>query len=432
MHVRQWLAMVSVLIVSVLLPAWSRASWAGGYPPTAAARAGGVARAQPGDSSAVAPVSVDVATRTEMPAISDRENECQRWAYRMSTRRPESATPCDADCDSAGGPRARFAPARLAAVASPPSPASTASEVIAPILTSASPTSTPTPTVSSRKRMGMPMRLVEMETPVRRASPAPEELTREDLSLADLRRTTPTPTPGPTPDGVRRRVRVPILMYHHVAMPPPNADRIRYDLSVPPDRFEAHLRYLRNAGYTTITLDDLLYYLTQGRPLPPKPLIITFDDGYRDTYTNAFPLLRAYGFTATFFIITDLVNQGHPDYLTWDMVREMKKAGMWFGAHGRTHMDLAKASHDQLVWQALGSTEVFQVELGEPARYIAYPSGAYDDEVIAVYRSAHYWAGLTTHQGMTQDSRRLFELPRLRVRHDTSVRKLAKILASRW
>lgn len=242
----------------------------------------------------------------------------------------------------------------------------------------------------------------------------------------------PTPTPGPTPDGIHRTARVPILMYHHIAVPPPDADRIRYNLSVPPRLFEAHLRFLKKAGYTTITLDDLIYHLTRGWPLPPKPVIITFDDGYRDNYTNAFPLLRKYGFTATFFLITDLVNHKEPGYLTWDMVREMKAAGMHFGAHGRTHIDLSQANLDQLVWQALGSTEVFQVELGEPARYVAYPSGKYNQQVIAVYKSAHYWAGLTTHQGVTQDSDHLFELKRIRVDHDTSVEKLQRLLELDW
>ncbi len=277
-----------------------------------------------------------------------------------------------------------------------------------------------------RHTLARPSTPTPTATPTATASPTPTPTPSPTSSP------TPTPTPGPTPDGVFRTARVPILMYHHIAQPPPNADRIRYNLSVPPARFEAHLRYLKEAGYTTITLDDLIYYLTQGRPLPPKPIILTFDDGYRDNYTNAFPLLKKYGFTATFFIITDLVNQGHPEYLTWDMVREMRAAGMRFGAHGRTHIDLSQADLDQLVWQALGSTEVFQVELGEPARYIAYPSGKYNDQVIAVYKSAHYWAGLTTQQGATHESTRLFELKRIRVEHDTTVERLQALLALDW
>jgi len=221
-------------------------------------------------------------------------------------------------------------------------------------------------------------------------------------------------------------------MYHHIDDPPPSVGRIRYNLSTPPRLFQDQLKMLRDEGYTTITLDDLVYHLTRGRPLPPKPVILTFDDGYRDNYTQALPLLKKYGFTATFFIITDVVNQHLPDYLTWDMVREMRKAGMHFGAHGRTHIDLSRASLAQLVWQALGSTEVFQVELGEPARYIAYPSGRYNRQVIAVYKSAHYWAGLTTHQGAVQDSDHLFELKRIRVYHDTTGLQLKYLLQMHW
>ncbi len=251
---------------------------------------------------------------------------------------------------------------------------------------------------------------------------------------------TPTPTPTasptpmwlPTPDGVHRTARVPIIMYHHIDAPPSKADKIRYNLTLSPELFEDHLRMLQAEGYTVITLDDLLLYLTRGRPLPPKPVILTFDDGYRDHYTQAFPLLRKYGMTGTFFIITDLVNQQHTEYLTWDMAREMRKAGMRFGAHGRTHIDLSQADLAQLVWQALGSTEVFQVELGEPARYIAYPSGRYNQQVIDVYRSAHYWAGLTTHQGVIQDSEHLFELKRLRVYPTTTGQQLKYLLEMDW
>ena len=80
-------------------------------------------------------------------------------------------------------------------------------------------------------------------------------------------------------------------MYHHIADPPPDADPIRRDLSVSPQAFEAQLRYLVRAGYQPITLRDLIYHLTLGAPLPEKPIILTFDDGYEDNYTNAYRYL---------------------------------------------------------------------------------------------------------------------------------------------
>jgi peptidoglycan/xylan/chitin deacetylase (PgdA/CDA1 family) len=106
---------------------------------------------------------------------------------------------------------------------------------------------------------------------------------------------------------VVRELRVPILMYHYISTPPPGADIYRKDLSVTPARFESHLQYLVRAGYQVVTLDDMLYALTQGRPLPPKPVILTFDDGYEDNYLNAFPLLQKYAMTGHFFSISDFV-----------------------------------------------------------------------------------------------------------------------------
>ena len=93
---------------------------------------------------------------------------------------------------------------------------------------------------------------------------------------------TATPLPLPTPDGVLRTLRVPILMYHYISVSPPGADAVRRDLSVSPEALEAHLRYLQQEGYTAITLRDLSMALQCGYPLPPKPIVLTFDDGYRD------------------------------------------------------------------------------------------------------------------------------------------------------
>ncbi|MCS7261247.1 MAG: polysaccharide deacetylase family protein, partial [Anaerolineae bacterium] len=101
--------------------------------------------------------------------------------------------------------------------------------------------------------------------------------------------------PVPTPDGVARTVDVPILMYHYISKPPPDADRYRRDLSLAPEDFEAHLAWLRSQGYQGITLHALVFHLVAGWPLPEKPIVLTFDDGYRDHYTNAFPLLQRYG-----------------------------------------------------------------------------------------------------------------------------------------
>ena len=227
---------------------------------------------------------------------------------------------------------------------------------------------------------------------------------------------TPTPTPLPTPDGVVREARVPILMYHHISAPPPDADDIRRDLSVTPQDFEAQLRYLKKAGYHSITLRDLIYYLAIGRPLPPKPIILTFDDGYRDNYTHAYPLLKKYGFVGTFFLITAPIDQGDEEYVSWDQVREMSAAGMEFEPHSYTHPDLRDQPVDYIVWQVLASKEAIEERTGKTARFFSYPSGMYDQQVVDVLRSAHFWGAVTINQGDRQSSEHPFELKRIRIR----------------
>lgn len=244
---------------------------------------------------------------------------------------------------------------------------------------------------------------------------------------------TSTPTPGPTPDGVARTLDVPILMYHYVSAPPADADVYRRDLSVTPEQFADHVAYLKAAGYMAITLDDLLYALTLGQPLPPKPIVLTFDDGYADNYENAFPILQQVGFVGTFFIMTDLVTDGASGYMTWPQIEEMARAGQRFGAHGRQdHRSLSGRSVDYLVWAALGSKENIEQHLGYHPRWIAYPSGEYDAQTIAVFKSAGYWGGLTINQGAEHSLDDIFELKRIRIRGSYTTDDLARLLALKW
>jgi len=219
----------------------------------------------------------------------------------------------------------------------------------------------------------------------------------------------------PPPDGVVREANVPILMYHYISVPPLGADKIRVGLSVPPANFEAHLQYLKDNGYHTISLHQLLLNLTRGEPLPEKPIILTFDDGYRDNYENAFPLLQKYGFTATFFLITNFIDEGRPAYVTWEQVKQLAQAGNEIGAHTRDHPDLRGKDIDFLVWQILGSKEAIQNGAGITPRFFSYPSGKYDEDVIAVLASAHYWGAVTVTQGVHQSSETPFELQRIRI-----------------
>ncbi len=243
---------------------------------------------------------------------------------------------------------------------------------------------------------------------------------------------TVTTQPMPTPDPNVRTAKVPILMYHYLSVPPANADIYRRDLSVTPDLFAAHLDRLQTEGFTTITLADLLLHLTQGAPLPPKPIILTFDDGYRDNYENAFPLLQARGMKATFFIVTDFIDQGRPEYLTWEMARAMHAGGMAIESHGRNHVSLKNKDDDYLIWQALGSMETIEYELGVRPHFVSYPAGEYDAKTMRIFQSANYWAGVTTRQGNTQSSDQLFQWNRVRIRGTTSADEVIRLAQLDW
>jgi len=271
----------------------------------------------------------------------------------------------------------------------------------------ATPTSTPTPTI----------------TPTATATSTPTVTP------------TPTPTPGPTPDGQFRSARVPILMYHYISTPPADADAYRRGLSLPPEVFAQHLDFLQEQGYTTIHLQDLISYLQRGEPpLPEKPIILTFDDGYRDNYENAFPILKDHGMVGTFFVITDFADRAAEDpayarYATWDMWKEMYDASMEIGSHSRDHPNLRGQDEDFLVWQALGSSQTIAANLGQPPRVLAYPTGSYDEDVIRVFHAAGFWGAVTTQPGVEHDNQHLFELKRLRILAETEVPQLAALLA---
>jgi len=294
-------------------------------------------------------------------------------------------------------------------------PTSTPTATITPTQTP-TPTATPTPTQTSTPSATP----TATATPTDTATPTP---TATPTSTA-------TPVPLPTPDGVLRTLRVPILMYHYISTPPKGADAIRRDLSVPPEMFEEHLRYLRDEGYVTITLHDLCLALQTGYPLPERPLIITIDDGYRDAYTNAFPLLREYGFAATFFVITGFADEERAEHLTWEQIIEMDAAGMEIEAHGHTHPDLRNRTVDYLVWQILGAKQAIEARTHKSVRFFAYPAGKYDEQVIRVLESVQYWGGITLHAGAAHRSDRMFELTRIRVQGQDGAEKLAANI--RW
>jgi len=285
-------------------------------------------------------------------------------------------------------------------------------------------------------------RVVPSETPLPTSTPTPSPTDSPTATATASRTLNPTATQTltltitvaatptadtsaiagtmPTPDGITRTLSVPILMYHYVSTPPDDADAIRTDLSVPPELFRAQIGALATAGYQTISLGQLMLALEIGAELPERPVVLTFDDGYVDNYTNALPILLDHGAVGTFFLITGYIDDEQPAYVTWDQVIEMDRLGMAIEAHCHTHVDLSGRDVDYLVWQMVGSREAIEARTNKPVRFFSYPSGRYDELAIQVLHSANFWGAVTVNDGAEQRSDAPFELTRIRVHGDTS------------
>ncbi|MFO7538881.1 MAG: polysaccharide deacetylase family protein [Chloroflexota bacterium] len=278
---------------------------------------------------------------------------------------------------------------------------------------SASNTPTSEPTMTSTTAATQPMTAVPSQTPI--VTPLP-------LPTATATATPPTLGALPTPPAVMSwTLRVPILMYHYISVPPPDADIYRVDLSVHPDNFRAQMAYLAENGYTTVDLYDLSRTITNRQELPEKPVIITIDDGYLDAYENAFPILQEYGMTATIFVITELVDREHPGYATWPMLKEMAEAGIRIEPHSKTHSDLSGRGRDFLIWEILGSQQTVAAHIGYTPRYFAYPGGRYDENTIQILRELDFWGSVTTLGGRWNGFDDRYEWRRMRVRYTTSL-----------
>jgi peptidoglycan/xylan/chitin deacetylase (PgdA/CDA1 family) len=233
--------------------------------------------------------------------------------------------------------------------------------------------------------------------------------------------------PSPLPN--RSRV-VPILMYHRINVVDASTPEITRRLTVHPDVFRRQMRWLKRHGYRTITQRMLFDSLMCGDPLPRKPILITFDDGYRDAYTKASPVLVRFGMRATAYVITGRISGSDSSFLTWRQVRLLENRGVEIGSHTVSHHPLTALSSEQAYVQLRSSRRILERRLGHRVPWLAYPFGAYDSRIESLARHAGYRLAVTTEYGATQSARRPLALRRLRVSDTTGVSGLAAMLAA--
>lgn len=219
----------------------------------------------------------------------------------------------------------------------------------------------------------------------------------------------------------RAEVAIPILMYHHIRNYNDPSDQIGTNLSVPPENFKAQIDYLKNNGYTTITFQQLLDFPT--KKLPEKPVIITFDDGYQDSYDIAYKYLKDNGQVGVFYIVSGYF--GRSEHMTEAEVKEISDAGMEIGSHSVNHLDLTTLSISKVNKEVVSSKAILEEITGKPIISFCYPAGKHDDIVGKAVSEAGYLTATTTKSGISSTSEEKILLSRLRINPSDSITSFA-------
>lgn len=177
-----------------------------------------------------------------------------------------------------------------------------------------------------------------------------------------------------------------------------------------PKAFEAHLDFLRRFRYRVIPAPQLVQVKNA---LPKRSIVLTFDDGYENFYTEAFPRLARYGFTATVFVVTDRI--GQKGYLSWEQLYHLHQSGMTIGSHTCTHPHLPDIERSQLEREIRQSRQILEKELKAPVTLFSYPFGGFTREAVALVRQSGYQAAFTTNRGFVADNQDIFTLRRIRM-----------------
>jgi peptidoglycan/xylan/chitin deacetylase (PgdA/CDA1 family) len=226
--------------------------------------------------------------------------------------------------------------------------------------------------------------------------------------------------------------RIPILMYHSISDMNDSGRHPYYRTSTTVKMFDQQVRFLHQNGYRTVSVTEAFNRMQTAEPTE-KLVGITFDDGYQDFYTNAFPILNRYGYAATVFLPTAFIGQAPRQFkgaecLTWSQVRELRKDGVEFGSHTVTHPQLRGVSTDQMRAEVRQSKDAIEEKLGENVQTFSYPYAfpetdrTFVDSLRVALRESEYRSGVTTVIGRAGPSDNPLFMRRLPVNSDDDPR----------
>ncbi|MGH4121983.1 MAG: polysaccharide deacetylase family protein [Clostridium sp.] len=210
--------------------------------------------------------------------------------------------------------------------------------------------------------------------------------------------------------------KIPILMYHSISYEKGNS------LRVSKENFKMQMKYLKANNYTTLTVDELYSYMKTGKMVPKKPIIITFDDGYKDNYTNAYPILKELGLKATVFVITDTIDV-EKNFLTSKEIKSMDSSNLRVESHTASHEHLDKISYSNNIKTMKSSKAKLEKILNRKINYIAYPYGGYTEGTIKAAKESGYTLAFSTDMSWINKNNNIYSLGRIFVNANLSFDK---------
>ena len=218
-------------------------------------------------------------------------------------------------------------------------------------------------------------------------------------------------------------VGVPVLYYHSVD--PSEANEV----IISPEKLREELTFIKDSGYTTLTMSELNDYILNNAPIPEKSIVITFDDGYADNYANAFPILKELDMKATIFVISNFTdNDGY--YMTSQQIKEMSDYGIDIQSHTASHAHLNQLTDEEQLNELKTSKEKLESITEKPVISIAYPFGDYDDNTILASKEAGYSLSFNTNRGLSDRTDNPLSLNRIYVSSLYSIEQFKEILES--
>lgn len=237
-----------------------------------------------------------------------------------------------------------------------------------------------------------------------------------------------TPSEAAREPAAERTVRLPILMYHHIAELDGRADPVTRRYTVRPDDFAAQMEFLKSRGYTAVTPAQIEGFLLRGEALPERPVCVTFDDGWANQHEHAAPVLKRLGMPAVFYVYSNGVDA--PGYMSAAQLRALMDAGMVVGSHTISHPRLPALSDEDARREIGESRARLEAVLGAAITTLAYPFGEFDERTVGLTREAGYTSAMTTEIGIEQRAGQVLMLRRVLVSYGDDLTVFARAIGA--